>query len=470
MTDIPSDESQAAVSEADTPPTPTGAMRAMRGFTDGSVGRHLLRLGSYMALGSVAMNASMFAEAIYLGVLGTQALAAMGVAFPVTITLFAFAGGIGTGASSVTARTMGAGDREGAARLITHSQILALAVGIVLGALGIWLARDIVTLIGATGDLRELTVDYLTVYLLGFPAFMLSIVGSTLLRATGNAKSPGIIMAAGSVLQILLGPPLIFGWFGIPALGIAGAAWAYVISRTLGMGLYVVLLVRARMLRWTMEGAFDSWRRIMHVGGPAVASGLVMPAGMLVITRMLIGHGEAVVAGYQVASRVETLAHMILWSASSSVEPFVGQNWGAKLYDRAKAALSMTHRFSIAWGVVTFIVMVSVGKTIVAMIDDNPIVVEVSVAFFYIIPLSIGFMGMTQVASSCFNALGKPTPSLVISILRALVIGVPLAVLGNYWWGYVGIFIATAITNVVVGILAWRWNWSYVNKASAGQH
>ncbi|MYB38789.1 MAG: hypothetical protein F4Y26_15675 [Gammaproteobacteria bacterium] len=95
---------------------------------------------------------------------------------------------------------------------------------------------------------------------------------------------------------------------------------------------------------------------------------------------------------------------------------------------------------------------------------------EVSVAFFYIIPLSIGFMGMTQVASSCFNALGKPTPSLVISILRALVIGVPLAVLGNYWWGYVGIFIATAITNVVVGILAWRWNWSYVNKASAGQH
>ena len=91
-------------------------MRAMRGFTDGSVGRHLLRLGSFMALGSVAMNASMFAEAIYLGVLGTQALAAMGVAFPVTITLFAFAGGIGTGASSVTARTMGAGDREGAAR------------------------------------------------------------------------------------------------------------------------------------------------------------------------------------------------------------------------------------------------------------------------------------------------------------------------------------------------------------------
>ena len=440
---------------------------AVRGFTEGPVHRHLLRLGSFMAMGSVSMNASMFAEAFYLGLIGTQALAAMGVAFPVTITLFAFAGGIGTGASSVTARSMGAGDREGAALLITHSHLLALGIGIVLGALGVLFAYDLVSLIGATGELRDLTTEYLTVYLLGFPAFMLSIVGSTLLRATGNAKSPGIIMTAGSILQIALGPPLIFGWFGVPALGIAGAAWAYVISRTLGMVLYVFLLVRARMLRWSLAGLFDSWRRVMHVGGPAVASGLVMPAGMLIITRMLIGHGEAVVAGYNVASRVETLAHMILWSASSSVEPFVGQNWGARLYDRVKRALSMTHRFSLAWGVVTFVVMVLFGKMIVAIIDDNPVVIEVSVWFFYIIPLSIGFMGMTQIASSCFNALGKPTPSLVISILRAFAITVPLAIVGNYLWGYVGIFIATAVTNVLVGLLAWRWNWRVVNRMSA---
>lgn len=440
---------------------------ALRGFTEGPVARHLIRLGSFMAMGSLSMNLSMFAEAIYLGIIGTQALAAMGVAFPVTITLFAFAGGIGTGASSVTARTMGAGDREGAALLITHSQLLALGTGIVLGVLGVAYAYDIVTLIGATGELRDLTTEYLTVYLLGFPAFMLSIVGSTLLRATGNAKSPGIIMTAGSILQIVLGPPLIFGWFGMPGLGIAGAAWAYVISRTLGMGLYVVLLLRARMVRWSFTGMLDSWRRIMHVGGPAVASGLVMPAGMLIITRMLIGHGEAVVAGYNVASRVETLAHMILWSVSSSVEPFVGQNWGARFYDRVKQALSMTHRFSLVWGVVTFVLMVLVGKSIVAVIDDNPTVIEVSVWFFYIIPLSIGFMGMTQIASSCFNALGKPTPSLVISLLRALVIIVPLAILGNYLYGYVGIFIATAVTNVVVGLLAWQWNWRVVNRMSA---
>ena len=448
---------------ADTAP----ASGRMRGFTEGSVGRHLTRLGLYMAGGSVAMNISMFAEAFYLGLIGTQALAAMGVAFPVTITLFAFAGGIGTGASSVTARTMGAGDRDHAALLITHAQLLAVVIGIVLGTLGVVFAQDIVTLIGAQGELRRLTVEYLTVYLLGFPAFMLSIVGSTLLRATGNARSPGIIMAVGSALQILLGPPLIFGWFGIPALGIAGAAWAYVLSRTIGMLLYVYLLVRARMLRWSFAGMLDSWRRILHVGGPAVASGLVMPAGMLAITKMLLGHGEAVVAAYNVASRVETLAHMILWSVSSSVEPFVGQNWGARLHDRVKRALSLTHRFSLGWGVITFVFMVLFGRHIVAIVDDDPTVIEVATYFFYIIPLTIGFMGMTQIASACFNALGKPTPSLVISFLRAIGIGLPLAIVGNYLWGYIGIFISTAVTNVLLGLLAWQWNWRTVDRLSA---
>ena len=187
-----------------------------------------------------------------------------------------------------------------------------------------------------------------------------------------------------------------------------------------------------------------------------------MPASMYIVTRMLSGHGDAVVAGFNVASRVEMMAHMILWSATSSVEPFVGQNWGAGLVGRVRRALKLVNNFCLGWGVVTFLLMVAVGEHLVRLIDANPTVVEVAVWFFYIIPLSIGFMGMTQVASSCFNALGKPMPSLAISILRALAVYVPLAMLGNHLLGYVGIFLATAATNVLVGALAWHWNRSFV--------
>ena len=430
------------------------------------MGRHLLRLGSFMAFGSVSLNIAQLAEAVYLGIVGTEALAAMGFAFPVTITLFAFAGGIGTGASSVIARAIGSGNQDQAARLVTHAQILTLLIGIALGLLGGLFAEDIASALGAEGVVRQMTVEYLQVYMLGFPFFMLGMVGSTLLRATGSAASPGIVMAVGSLLQILFGPVLIFGWFGFPAMGIAGAAWAYVSSRTLSVLIYWVLLSRVRMLSWTFDRLLQSWKDILHVGGPAIASGLIMPISMLIITRMLAQHGHEVVAGYNVASRVETMAHMILWSASSSVEPFIGQNWGAQKYDRVKRALSLTNRFCLGWGVFTFVVMMLFGTMIVGAIDDNPIVGEVAFSFFLIIPLSIGFMGMMQVASSSFNARGKPAPALTISIVRTVVVYIPLAIWADWLWGYVGIFLATAFTNVLVGIIAWWWNQQSVASAS----
>ena len=147
---------------------------------------------------------------------------------------------------------------------------------------------------------------------------------------------------------------LIFGWFGSPEFGIAGAAWAYVVSRVFSVSIYGILLIRSRMIRWSMNGFMSSCWSIFHVGGPATASGLIQPVSMLIITRLLADHGHEVVAGYNVAMRVETMVHMVLWGASSSIGPFVGQNWGAANYDRVKTALSLSNRFCMAWGVVTF--------------------------------------------------------------------------------------------------------------------
>lgn len=421
-----------------------------------------------MAFGSVSLNLAQLAEAVYLGIVGTEALAAMGFAFPVTITLFAFAGGIGTGASSVIARAIGSGNQDQAARLVTHAQILTLLIGAALGVLGGVFAADIADGLGAEGVVRQMTVEYLRVYMLGFPFFMLGMVGSTLLRATGSAASPGIVMAVGSGLQVAFGPVLIFGWFGFPAMGIAGAAWAYVASRTLSVLIYWVLLSRVRMLSWSFDRLLQSWKEILHVGAPAIASGLIMPVSMLIITRLLAQHGHEVVAGYNVASRVETMAHMILWSASSSVEPFIGQNWGARQYERVKRALLLTNRFCLAWGVFTFVIMMLFGRMIVGAIDDNPIVGDVAWSFFLIIPLSIGFMGMMQVASSSFNARGLPVPPLSISIVRTLVVYIPLAIWADSLWGYTGIFLATAFTNVLVGTAAWWWNRASVASAGIG--
>lgn len=437
------------------------------GFTEGSVAGHLIHLGSFMALGSVSMIGARMAEAAYLGILGTEALAAMGFAFPITMFLFAFASGIGTGASSVIARVYGAGDHAQAARLVTHAQLLVFLVSLAISVFGMVFGQGLLAQLGAAGDVRAMSTQYLQIYMLGFPLFMLSMVGSTLLRATGSAASPGLVMAGGSVLQIGIAPLLIFGLFGFPELGIAGAAWAYVASRVFSVALYVVILVRVRMISWSLADVGKSWWAILHVGGPATLSSLTYPISMLVITKLLAGHGDAVVAGYAVASRVETLVHMVIWSASSSVAPFVGQNWGAENYQRVRVALRQVNFFCLGWGVVTFVVLALVGETIVRAIDSEPTVVTVAGMFFLIMPLSIGFMGVMHVATYCFNALGQPFPPLVLSILRTIGFYIPLAILGNYLWGYVGIFLATAFSNVVLGVGGWYWNRTAVRRGIA---
>ena len=188
---------------------------------------------------------------------------------------------------------------------------------------------------------------------------------------------------------------------------------------------------------------------------------------MLVITRLLAGHGDEVVAGYTVASRVETLVHMVIWSASSSIAPFVGQNWGAENYQRVRVALRQVNFFCLGWGVVTFVVLALVGEIIVRAIDSDPTVVMVAGVFFLIMPLSIGFMGVMHVATYCFNALGQPLPPLVLATLRSLALYVPLAILGNYLWGFVGIFLATALSNVALGFVGWYWNRLAVRRGIA---
>ncbi|MYA16235.1 MAG: MATE family efflux transporter, partial [Gammaproteobacteria bacterium] len=437
------------------------------GFTEGSVAGHLIHLGSFMALGSVSMIGARMAEAAYLGILGTEALAAMGFAFPISMFLFAFASGIGTGASSVIARVYGAGDRAQAARLVTHAQLLVFLVSVAISAFGLVFAQDLLSLLGAVGEVRTMATEYLRIYMLGFPLFMLSMVGSTLLRATGSATSPGLVMAGGSVLQIGIAPLLIFGLFGFPDLGVAGAAWAYVASRIFSVALYLAILLRVRMISWSLTDLGKSWVAILHVGGPATVSSLTFPISMLVITRLLAGHGDEVVAGYTVASRVETLVHMVIWSASSSVAPFVGQNWGDQNYKLVIVEIRQVNFFCLGWGVVTFIVLALVGETIVRAIDPDPTVVMVAGVFFLIMPLSIGFMGVMHVATYCFNALGQPFPPLVLSMLRSLAFYAPLAILGNYLWGFVGIFLATAFSNVVLGVGGWYWNRMAVRRGIA---
>jgi putative MATE family efflux protein len=434
------------------------ARSAQSDFTTGPIHTHLIRLTGYMLMGFVSIMTASLMETVYIGVVGTQELAAISFTFPLVMILQGVSMGLSVGASSVVARTIGTGDMKKVRRLITHCFVLVMVLILVFAVIAYIYVEPFFTLLGAQPHILPLSVSYMEIWLLGLPFFTVALVGSTLMRAAGDAVTPGYLMTIGSALHVVIAPFFIFGLGPAPEMGLEGAAVGFVLARTVSFCLYTYYIVyRDRLLIASLVGLWSSVRAILHVGLPAIASNLIGPVSMGVITRLLAGHGAEVVAGYGVASRVESMVVMVIIALGMSVAPFVGQNWGAGHHHRVRDALSLSNRFSLAWGLFAFIMMVMFAEVLVSLINDDPLVVQAATTYLIIVPISIGCMGVMMISTQSFNALGKPLPPLVISINQTLVVYIPLAILGDYLWGYTGIFIAMAVTTILLGAVSWYW-------------
>jgi hypothetical protein len=169
-------------------------------------------------------------------------------------------------------------------------------------------------------------------------------INNSVLRASGNAKTPAMIMTVAAVLNIILDPILIFGLFGMPRLEVEGAAIATVLSNALTMVASILAIVFQEKLvsfRHLWPGTIiDSWRRILHVGLPSMASSLIAPMTTAFITYQVAQFGQEAVAGFGVASRIEGVSLMALMALSAAVTPVVGQNYGALKFDRVQAGVN----------------------------------------------------------------------------------------------------------------------------------
>ena len=430
-----------------------------RDLTQGPVAGSLFRLTAPMMMGVSSNILVSMLEIGFIGQLGTEQVAAVTFTFPLVMILNSIALGIGIGTSSVIARNVGSGAREEVKRLGTHALLLVAGAMIALSFLG-WATIDPVFMaLGATAEVMPLIHSYLDIYYPSVVLFTTTMVAGNIMRANGSATIPGVVMTLGAALHLALDPFLIFGWFGLPRMELAGAATAMAISRIATVLVLLVYVSRNDMLlvRDVLPGFWSSCRRILHVGLPAMATQLIGPVSAAVITRMLAGHGEVVVAGFGVATRVEAVAVMLLFALSGSIGPFVGQNWGGSRPDRVKDGLRVTYQFCLIWGVVAALPLLAFGDVIAGWVDESPGVIATAAFYLAVVPWSYGLWGVLMMSSASFNALGKPLPSTMLSFTRMFILYIPLALLLNGLFGYPGIFVATAISNAIMGILGFLW-------------
>ena len=417
-----------------------------------------------MMVGGAALMSVGIIDAYFVGQLGADALAAISFIFPVTVALSSLGVGVIAGISSVVSRALGEGDTDKARRRGNMGIVLAglfgLAVGLSLYAFRLPLFR----LMQADEALMPLIDAYMGPFALGFPLLLLNMGANGCIRGQGLAKRASAILVAYAAANWLLDPILITGAFGFEGFGVAGAAYATIGGWIVGFGAGFYFLQKSDLpFRPRVLGECnwrDGTKAIVKVAGPAAFSNSINPIGLSVLTAFLAARaGDAAVAGFGTGGRLQSFAVVPLLGLSASIGAIVGQNWGAGEYQRVRQALLYAGAFCLAYGLAIGALLVLFREPLGGLFTDDPQVVAAMADYLKIAAWGYGGYGVLIVANGALNALDFAGNALVQSLVRVLLVMVPVAWLVGDAWGANGVYVAELAANLVGGSLAAAMIW-----------
>jgi putative MATE family efflux protein len=412
-----------------------------------------------MIYGMVLLMTFNLVDTFFVGLLGTQPLAAISFTFPITFTVISLTIGLGIGTSAVIGKVLGKGDKESAKNTATSSMYLSGIVVGLLSLLGYFFIDEMFLLLGASVEMLPLIHDYMDVWFLGSVCLIGPMIGNAILRAAGDTKTPSIIMGSAGLINAVLDPILIFGFGPIPAMGIEGAAIATLISWLFATGFVLNILVRKRQLVHAqfipMTVFISSCKSILKIGLPAAGANMLTPIAAAVLTAIAATFGEEAVAAFGVGSRIESIACLVVLALSMTLPPFISQNFGASNMHRVKDSYTTAIKFVMFWQVLIYVILVLLAPYISQVFAKEKAVADIIELFIWILPLGYGLQGVVILTNSSFNALHKPMVALVLSIIRLFVCYVPIAYLGSVYFGLQGFFIGGVIGNLIMAVISY---------------
>ena len=428
---------------------------------EGPVESTLLRLSLPMVMGIISVMLINIVDTFYIGQLGVRELAAISFTFPVVFTVMSLAFGVGIGTSAVLSRAIGKGNLAKVQQLTTDSLILIALVMAFISFLGILSLKPLFLAMGAEEDLIPLIREYMLIWYLGVGLVAIPIVGNNAIRASGDSKTPSLVMMLVAIINALLDPLLIFGIGPFPQMGIQGAAIATVISYCCALiaGIWV-LGKKKRMLDYSFPSAqriWESWKNVLYIGLPAALTSMLAPVSTALLTRMVSDYGQDAVAAFGVGTRLESLATIGMMALSAILTPFIGQNLGAGNQQRIFTAMKYITRFSMVWGIVVCIILAAVAVPLATLFSKSEQVQDLISSFLWIVPVSYGFYGMAMLAVSACNGLQKPIQATSINLMRLFILILPLAWFGSWGWGLTGLFAGLSAGNICSGTSAMFW-------------
>jgi len=439
-------------------------------LTRGPVAAHLRRQGIPFALGLVAIFSFDAADLFFISRLGDAPLAAISFTMPVIWLIYGIGIGFEAGAASCVSRAVGRQDLAQARRLTTDTMILATLVALVLCFVGLATITPVFSLLGATPELLPIIADYMNIWYWVAPMDMALWCSLASLRARGNTLLESKVITVAALLNLVLDPIFIFGLFGFPRLEVQGAALATLVSN--GIMLLFTLTYLQRKLKVyanpiaPLKVIFDSWRHMLHIGIPAMITNAIIPVSSGIVVAMIAAYGIDAVAGFGIAMRIEPIFLIPFYALSAVSSPFFGQNFGSNQFDRLFEARRVITRFCLGFGLTLAIVLILIAKPLAGIFSQSESIQVVAVHYLWTVAISYGAYGLVMSVNAAFNGMGKPLPGVAISTCRVIVVFLPLAFLGRYLMGLEGLFVATLVSNLLMGAVAFVWLGRQIRFAS----
>jgi len=407
----------------------------MKDMTQGSVTRHLLEMSAFIAVSMLIQTLYLLADLYWVGSLGKEAIAAVGLSGNLMMIVMAITQALGVGTTTLISQAAGQKDQPRAELVFNQSLVLSLMVGVILAVCAFAVRDQYCQWLSADAATAALARSYLLWFIPALMAqFPLVALGSAL-RATGIMKPTVAIQAVSVLINMVLAPLLIFGVGPFPKLGVAGAALATFIAVLIANVLMIAYYVRTyHYLRFRLpllKPQMKSWWAMLRIGLPAGGEFALMSVYIVVVYGIIRDFGAAAQAGFGVGARVMQAMFLPVIAIAFAVSPVVGQNFGGRRGDRVRS--SYYSALGITSGLMLLLTIAAhfAGEFFIGFFSKDPDVIAFGSEYLKIISLNFVAMGIVLTISSVFQGIGNTMPPLVSSMTRLVLFALPATLLSR---------------------------------------
>lgn len=433
-------------------------------LTEGSIFRSLLSLSIPIIFASILQTAYQLTDTFWVGRLGTAAVAAVSISFPIIFLIISLGGGLAIAGTILVAQFKGKEDKKAVDHITSQTIVMVVNISIVLASFGYMISPYLIKLMGAEPKVYTSAVSYIRISFIGMIFMFTYMVFQSLMRGVGDVKTPVYIVFGTVLLNLVLDPVFIFGYGFIPGYGVAGAAMATIGTQGLAAIIGIALLIRGKheiqLHLNDLKPDFPLIKKMFMIGFPASIEQSTRALGMTIMTFLVASFGTLTLASYGIGIRILSFIIIPTLGLSMATSTLVGQNIGAGKTDRAEKIVKLSSLIgfivlTIA-GAITFIF----AEQLVAFFIPGELETIASSAYFIrIMSFTFGFIAIQMSINGAFRGSGNTMISMILSIVSLWVLRFPLAyVLSSYTaLEEVGIWIAFPAANIIATIITYAW-------------